>query len=45
MQHKKFYPKGVCSYLLEFDYEDKRIHNLVFLGGCRGNLKAISKLV
>ena len=39
-------PTGVCSRLISFDLsDDGRIHNLGFLGGCSGNLKAISKLL
>lgn len=38
--------KGVCSRSVSFDLDDEnRIHNVVFVGGCRGNLKAIAKLV
>ena len=43
MKHVEFVPTGVCSRLISFD--DGRIHNLGFLGGCSGNLKAISKLL
>lgn len=46
MKHVQFIPSGVCSRLIEFDLdEEKRIHNLKFIGGCSGNLKAIGKLV
>ena len=42
---KKVYKtQGVCAREISFDYEDGRIFNLVFVGGCNGNLKAISKL-
>ena len=37
--------KLVCSKLIDFDLEEGKIHNLKYLGGCNGNLKAISKLV
>ncbi len=37
--------QGVCSQFVEFDLEDGVIHNVQFMGGCNGNLKAISKLV
>lgn len=40
-----YQPQGVCSRLIEFELEDGVIHNVVFTGGCNGNLKAISKLV
>ena len=37
---------GTCSVRIDFDMaEDKRVTNIVFTGGCNGNLKAISKLV
>ena len=42
---KKVYKtQGVCAREISFDYENGRIFNLVFVGGCNGNLKAISKL-
>lgn len=45
MQHYVYYPQGVCSRQIDFDLDDnQKIHNLAFLGGCNGNLKAISKL-
>ena len=31
--------------MIAFDIEDGIINNVVFTGGCNGNLKAISKLV
>jgi len=38
-------PKGVCSLMIKFDIDGNVISNVEFLGGCNGNLKAISKLV
>ncbi len=38
-------PKNVCSSHISFEIEEGRIHNLVFQGGCNGNLKALGKLV
>ncbi len=38
-------PSGVCAQNISFDIEGDRITNVSFLGGCNGNLKAISKLV
>ena len=35
----------VCSQLITFDIDKDKISNIVFTGGCNGNLKAISKLV
>ena len=46
MKHIEFVPSGVCAKVISFDLDDNgTIHNLNFLGGCPGNLKAISKLL
>ena len=37
--------KNVCSVQIKFDIDQNVITNVRFLGGCNGNLKAISKLV
>lgn len=37
--------RGTCSMQIDFDIEENIITNISFLGGCNGNLKAISKLV
>ena len=37
--------KGTCSSRIAFDIEDGVLSNVVFTGGCNGNLKAIGKLV
>ena len=37
--------KMVCSQMISFDLDDNVVSNIVFTGGCNGNLKAISKLV
>ena len=44
MNHKTYMTKGVCARQIDFDYENGKIYNLAFVGGCNGNLKAISKL-
>ncbi len=36
---------GVCSQQITFDLDGDKVSNVSFLGGCDGNLKAISKLV
>lgn len=36
---------GVCAREITFEIEDGRVHDVKFMGGCNGNLKAISKLV
>ena len=41
----EYYPQGVCSMKISFDIEGDVISDIEFLGGCNGNLKAISKLV
>ncbi|MCR4675038.1 MAG: TIGR03905 family TSCPD domain-containing protein [Lachnospiraceae bacterium] len=45
MEHVTFTPRGVCSRQIDFDLEDGKVYNVRFIGGCNGNLKAISKLV
>ena len=45
MEHVTYSPSGVCSKQIDFDIEDGKIRNLVFIGGCNGNLKAVGKLV
>jgi uncharacterized protein (TIGR03905 family) len=37
--------QGTCSTKIEFDLNDGIVSNVVFTGGCDGNLKAIPKLV
>ena len=37
--------KMVCSKEITFDIDGNVITNVRFLGGCNGNLKAVSKLV
>ena len=44
MTKKVYQTKGVCAREISFDYENGKIYNLQFVGGCNGNLKAISKL-
>lgn len=41
-----YVPTGVCSRQIGFDIDDEgKIHNLSFVGGCNGNLKAIGRLL
>lgn len=42
--HFTYEPKGVCSRKLDFDIEDGKVKNIVFVGGCNGNLKGLSAL-
>ena len=45
MQHITYKTKGTCSVKIDFDIdEQKRIHNIEYLGGCNGNLKALGIL-
>ena len=37
--------KGTCSQMIYFDVKDNKLTDVRFMGGCNGNLKAISKLV
>ena len=41
----KFKTKGTCSTEINFDVEDGKVKNVVFVGGCNGNLKGIGALV
>lgn len=46
MNHFSYKPSGVCSQKIDFDIdEENKLHNVVFTGGCNGNLKAIGRLV
>ena len=38
-------PQGVCPARLEFELDGNVVHNVQFLGGCNGNLQAVSRLV
>ena len=41
----KYITKGTCSQQINFNIDGDVITNIEFIGGCNGNLKAISKLV
>lgn len=41
----RYKTKGTCSQIIDFDINGNVVTNIDFLGGCNGNLKAISKLV
>lgn len=46
MRQITYTPVGVCTKQITFELDDEgKIHNLKFLGGCPGNLSAISKLL
>lgn len=40
-----FYPEGVCSMMIEIELDGDVIEDVVFTGGCNGNLSGISKLI
>ncbi|MBQ6389003.1 MAG: TIGR03905 family TSCPD domain-containing protein [Mogibacterium sp.] len=40
-----FYPEGVCSMMIEIELDGDKIKEVVFTGGCNGNLNGISKLI
>ena len=40
-----FYPDGVCSMMIEIELDGDTINDVVFTGGCNGNLSGISKLI
>lgn len=45
MKTIKYKTKGTCAREIIFNIDkENKIRNLVFIGGCNGNLKAISKL-
>lgn len=41
----RYTTKGTCSRFIDFDLEDGIVRNVVFTGGCNGNLKGIGALV
>ena len=46
MTEKTFKTSGTCSAMIRFALdEDGTLHDVRFVGGCDGNLKAIGKLV
>ena len=45
MTHHAYQTENTCSQIIEFDLDGDKIHNVVFIGGCNGNLKAVAKLV
>ena len=46
MKHVEYKTQNTCARVISFDItDDNKITNLQFLGGCNGNLKAISKLL
>jgi uncharacterized protein (TIGR03905 family) len=40
-----YVPKGVCARNIDFKIEDDKIKEVIFSGGCPGNLLGVSTLV
>ncbi len=45
MFHYDYMTEYTCSRVISVDLDGDTVHNITFLGGCNGNLKAISKLL
>ena len=43
--HHDYKTQMTCSQMISYDLDGDVVTNISFLGGCNGNLKAISKLV
>lgn len=43
--HITYRPKGVCSRIMEIEYDEGKIQNVQIIGGCDGNLQGISSLL
>ena len=41
----EYITNGVCARKISFEIKDGKLYNVSFVGGCNGNLKAISKLL
>ena len=42
----RYRTSGVCSQAIEFEItDDKKVHNVKFIGGCSGNTQGVAKLV
>lgn len=45
MKHT-YFTQGTCSQMIEFEIDENgMLRNVVFTGGCHGNLQGISRLV
>ena len=45
MFHYDYKTENTCSQLISLDLDGNVVHNVRFLGGCDGNLKAIPRLI
>ena len=43
--HYEYETRGVCARKITFDLNDGIVSNIRFIGGCSGNLQAVSRLV
>ena len=43
--HYDYWTQNTCAKKISFDLDGDVVRNIKFLGGCDGNLKAISKLL
>lgn len=43
--HYTYKTNGTCSSVIDFDIVDGKLHNIVYTGGCNGNLKAIGSIL
>lgn len=40
-----YYTQGTCSRQIDFEIEDNIIKQVLFTGGCHGNLQGVARLV
>ncbi|MCQ2467510.1 MAG: TIGR03905 family TSCPD domain-containing protein [Clostridia bacterium] len=45
MYHYDYATSGTCAYVISMDLDGDKVHNIVFMGGCNGNLKSIARLL
>ena len=45
MFHYDYLTENTCSQVISLGLEDNVVHNVSFMGGCNGNLKAIPILI
>lgn len=45
MFHYDYLTENTCSQVISLDLDGNVVHNIQFMGGCNGNLKAISLLL
>jgi uncharacterized protein (TIGR03905 family) len=41
----RYTPRGVCSRAIDIDLDGDKVARVEFVGGCDGNLKAVSRLI